>query len=245
MNKCVPTSPGMASETTLHIGIFYHQQLVGEGIAAVLSTRRSLIPGPVLLLDPETIDREIDNHQMDLLILELAYISRHVLNTIRKLRASFPRQKILTVSGMISHHYLHDLMQVVDGYVLRTCSHDLLFKAVDEVLASGRYLCPQLMEEIMDHRVKHPLRDALTLRENEILLSWFSMNSTEEIARKLFISPPTVRTHLKNIREKFGKPSLMKMLFYACQETQFNSDTEPICPYCKSFCTINSKEKKS
>ncbi len=234
----------MNSKTTISMGICYHQQLVAEGIAAAISSRKNLVLEHFLPFENDNCPGEITTTSVELLILEFAYISNPVLLMLGNIRANFPSLKILIVSGMVSRHYLNELMKKADGYVLRTCSHATLFKALDEVLASGKFLCQQLMDEIIDHQLKHPMRNALTLRENEILLSWFSLNSTSEIAKKLYISQPTVRTHLKNIREKFGKPYLMKMLFYACQETQFNSDSEPICPYCKTFCTAKNIVKK-
>ena len=43
---------------------------------------------------------------------------------------------------------------------------------------------------------------ALTLRENEVLLLLAKGMNREEIAAKLFISPETVKMHIKNLYKK-------------------------------------------
>jgi two-component system nitrate/nitrite response regulator NarL len=56
------------------------------------------------------------------------------------------------------------------------------------------------VEQIHSHR--HDPRPRLTPREREILSLAAEGRSGPEIARKLFLSPATVKTHLSNIYEK-------------------------------------------
>ena len=59
------------------------------------------------------------------------------------------------------------------------------------------------------------LKEALTKREVEILTLYCDGLSTEEIARKLFLSAATVDTHKKKIMQKFGVSTLSKLVAVA------------------------------
>jgi DNA-binding CsgD family transcriptional regulator len=62
------------------------------------------------------------------------------------------------------------------------------------------------------------LRPNLTEREREVLVAWFQTESKELVARRLFLSPSTVRTHLQRIRAKYaavGRPALTKAALVA------------------------------
>ncbi|PYE19499.1 DNA-binding CsgD family transcriptional regulator [Williamsia limnetica] len=43
----------------------------------------------------------------------------------------------------------------------------------------------------------------LSAREIEVLRTWFTCDSKSEAARKLFITPATVNTHITRIRDKY------------------------------------------
>lgn len=226
------------SNKTIKICISYHQRLVADGIASILSREKKMVVCKLFLNNPTELKKEISFHKPDILLLEAEYIGPHFIELLEKTRQTFPQLKLLVVSGMISHEILNDLLLIIEGYLLRTCEAEKLLFAVQEVIESGKYLCPRLINTLVDRKgANEQMKQILTPREKEILLLWFNLGSTFHIAEKLHISKTTVRTHLKNIRDKFGKPSSAKLIFYACQENQANGNTNPVCPYCKSVCT--------
>ena len=185
----------------------------------------------------EDISNGIIQHNPDILLFESEQLFPQSLDLLKNIHRIFPTIKLLVVSGLVSHDYLNELMQVIDGYILRTCQADKLVSAVYQINESEKYLCPQVVNSLFNQADHHnQIRQVLSSREREIFLLWFQLEDISAIAEKLHISPSTVRTHLKNIRDKLGNPSLAKMVFYACQENQVTSNSGSVCPYCQSIC---------
>ncbi|WP_081804896.1 helix-turn-helix transcriptional regulator [Draconibacterium orientale] len=47
------------------------------------------------------------------------------------------------------------------------------------------------------------------------------------------MSESTVRTHLKNIRQKLGSINYLQIMIYACQHNLISDNHKPICPNCR------------
>lgn len=226
---------------TIRICISYHQKLVADGMASILSRNKKMIVSKLCMNKLEDLKKEISIHKPQILIFEAEYISPHFIELLEKTRQSYPQLQLLVVSGMVSHELLNELLLIINGYLLRTCEAEKLLFAVQEITETGKFLCPQLINTLLDKKDgETPVKNILTSREKEILLQWFHLGRIFKIAEKLHISETTVRTHLKNIRDKLGKPSSAKLIFYACQENHANGNTNPVCPYCKSVCTVYS-----
>ncbi len=84
-----------------------------------------------------------------------------------------------------------------------------------------------VIEESMETLAVQPLRRcvtrprpvvALSEREIEVMLAWFSADSKDGAARQLFISPATVATHIARVRAKYtvtGRTARTKTALFA------------------------------
>jgi DNA-binding NarL/FixJ family response regulator len=87
------------------------------------------------------------------------------------------------------------------GYVLKDAPPDDIVRAVKRVAEGGAYVDPTLASELVTPRATERL-PALSGREREILGLLANGMSNPEIAAQLFISPETVRTHVRNAMQK-------------------------------------------
>jgi len=87
------------------------------------------------------------------------------------------------------------------GYVLKDAPPDDIVRAVKRVAEGGAYVDPTLASELVTPRATERL-PALSPREREILSMLANGMSNPDIAGKLFISPETVRTHVRNAMTK-------------------------------------------
>jgi DNA-binding NarL/FixJ family response regulator len=87
------------------------------------------------------------------------------------------------------------------GYVLKDAPPDDIVRAVKRVAEGGAYVDPTLASELVSPRATDRL-PALSGREREILGMLANGMSNPDIAAKLFISPETVRTHVRNAMTK-------------------------------------------
>ncbi|MFD9792562.1 response regulator [Streptomyces sp. NPDC059070] len=89
------------------------------------------------------------------------------------------------------------------GYLLKDAPRDELFTAVRAAAAGRTVLSPAVASRLVS-RVRTPARadESLSAREREVLVLVAKGTSNREIARALFISEATVKTHLTHI---YGK----------------------------------------
>ena len=89
----------------------------------------------------------------------------------------------------------------VRGFVLKEAPLTDLVRAVEDVAAGSTYVDPVLAGVLATASVAKDL-PALTPRERDVLRLLADGLSNEEIGRRLFISPETVRTHVRKAMEK-------------------------------------------
>ncbi|MEU1734663.1 response regulator transcription factor [Streptosporangium sp. NPDC020145] len=99
-----------------------------------------------------------------------------------------------------------DIMRAVDagatGYLLKACPPEELFQGI-RAAAKGETVLSAKVAARMMRRMRDP-GPALSAREVEILELLASGAGNREIARRLFITEATVKTHLVHIYGKLG-----------------------------------------
>ena len=220
-----------------HISILisYDQCMVAEGFKAVLSGHEELHVASIKK-NGESLTESILANEIDLLIMEIEDISRDSIQIINKIHTEFPQVKILVISSTPPHELLKPLITIINGYLIRSCSSDKLFLAIHEIFESGKYICSKLISILFKDDEKDNFNIQLTAREKEILFLQFTLKDNCEISKRLHISTTTVRTHLKNIRYKFGDFNQIQMLRYACNKNLHKKQCLPLCPNCRFFC---------
>ena len=229
----------MTNANQIRVLISFDQRLVADGLSAILSRYKDFYLCGQLKHKTVPLE-ELSEYGADVLIIELCDMSVKNIEFVRQVHQSNPELKLLIVSCPVSHTFLEELMHFCNGYLLRTCSSEKVIRAITEICESGKYLCPQLIDTLLKDDHKDMVEIELTARENEILALWFTLNSNLEIADQLNISSATVRSHIKNIRQKFGNASQLQMMIYACQENILPGKFKPMCPNCRSFCSVVS-----
>ncbi|MET8136299.1 response regulator transcription factor [Streptomyces sp. NPDC005251] len=89
------------------------------------------------------------------------------------------------------------------GYLLKDSPRDELFTAV-RAAAEGRTVLSPAVASRLVSAVRAPGNEPLSAREREVLALVAKGTSNREIARELFISEATVKTHLTHLYGKLG-----------------------------------------
>ena len=116
------------------------------------------------------------------------------------------------------------------GYLLKESAPEDLVQAIQQIHRGEPSLHPtiarKVLQEIAHPPDRPPTPDPLTPREAEVLLLVAQGLSNQDIARKLYISDPTVRSHVSNIMSKLHLATRIQAALYALREGLVSLDKE-------------------
>jgi two-component system nitrate/nitrite response regulator NarL len=114
-------------------------------------------------------------------------------------REKLPSRVLMLSAEASGSHVSEAIAMGASGYLAKTADADAIGDAVTAV-ARGQIV---LGEAVSDQDEQQP-GPPLTARELEILALAADGRTGPQIGRELYVSPATVKTHLKNIYEKLG-----------------------------------------
>lgn len=126
---------------------------------------------------------------------------------IRKLKEVMPKVPFIVLTVYEdSEHIFQALKAGASGYLLKRAGPESVLAAVKEAHEGGAPMSTQIARLVVDSFHQPLPADQqsvdLTEREKEILDCLSQGYANKEIAERMFISVPTVRTHLSHIYEK-------------------------------------------
>ncbi len=115
-----------------------------------------------------------------------------------------PHAKVLAICPRAREHSIETALRSgVHGFVRQNCAPGELIGAIQTLAAGALYVCP----EVAQRMAAAFSRDALTLREEEVLRLLARGQCNKTIARELGIAVGTVKTHIKGIMTKLDASS--------------------------------------
>jgi DNA-binding NarL/FixJ family response regulator len=160
--------------------------------------------------------------QPDLILLDLSMPGLDGLSALPRLREAAPSCEVvvLTASGT-EENLLGAIRAGAAGYLLKSEPPERIVEflrgvAQGEAALSGT-VALRLLEQVRsggsrDAGVPDSIAAALSARELEVLLLLDEHLATDEIAKRLFISEHTVRSHVKSLLRKLGVSSRREAL---------------------------------
>lgn len=141
----------------------------------------------------------------DVLVLDISMPGIGGLETIARVLAKAPQQKILVLSAHEDVMHARRVLKAgAAGYVTKRSAADVLMQAIRAVHKGQVYLEPDIAQAMAVEQVsgsKNPL-DALSEKEFKVFIELAKGNSVQEIAEVMSLSPRTIGTHLYNIKQK-------------------------------------------
>jgi DNA-binding NarL/FixJ family response regulator len=189
--------------------------LTRDALAALLQQSGFTVAG--LAADGEGAVERAAELRPDLILLDLSLPGMDGLEALPKLRAAAPTAEVvvLTASGT-EENLLGAIRGGAAGYLLKSEPPERIVEflhgvARGEAALSGS-IARRLLETVRDTGgretgVPDSIAAALTAREVEILLLLGDRLETDEIAKRLFISEHTVRSHVKSVLRKLDVSS--------------------------------------
>lgn len=199
----------------LRIAIVDDHPMVAEGIQSILESYDDVDVVGTLNSGREMID-QLDTLAPDVILMDLNMPDLGGLTATEMVLETRPQTRIVILSMHDSPEYISSaLSHGAMGYLLKDVPTDEIKLAIDTVMGGEQYLCTGAKGAITPK--KGGARDALTGREQTILLQLAQGQSNKEVALTLDISVRTVETHRKNIKRKLGISSTAGLTRYALE----------------------------
>ena len=135
----------------------------------------------------------------------------------RRRKDAYPGIPVVLYSGYGDRALLLEALDVgVEGFVLKEAPLDDLVRAVEVVAGGGTYVDPVLAGSLAASAGERSPQ--LTQRERDVLRLLADGLSNDDIGKRLFISPETVRTHLRKAMDKLGAETRTQAVALALRE---------------------------
>ncbi|WP_245817649.1 response regulator transcription factor [Geodermatophilus saharensis] len=184
--------------------------LLREGLVRLLEEAGTTVVAAVG--DGPSLVRAVSQLRPDVAVVDVRMPPTHTDEGLRaavEVRRAVPGTAVLVLSQYVEVAYADELLadgRGGAGYLLkdRVTDLDQLLAALDDVVAGGTVLDPQVVAQLFARRrADDPVR-RLTAREREVLGLIAEGHSNTAIARVLVVTPGAVEKHTQRIFAKLG-----------------------------------------
>lgn len=155
----------------------------------------------------------------DLIILDISMPGRGGLDVLKEIHALRPLTPVLMLSMHAERQFAVRAFRAgASGYLTKASAGAELIRAVERVLAGGRYVSTVLAEQlafVLGGGGSDQLHERLSDREFEILRLIASGKTVKEIAGELSLSGNTISTYRSRILEKMAMQTNAELTHYA------------------------------
>lgn len=224
----------------ISVGLVDDQQLVRAGFAMVIGSQEDLEVLWEAADGQDAVDKARD-HPVDVILMDVRMPGMDGITATTRIIDSSPGSRIIVLTTFDNDDYVVDSIAAgASGFLLKDVDPEDLLQGIRVVAAGESVLAAastaRLLKRVRPmlgrggsgregagHESHAPadteqalsLPDPLTPRETEILTLVARGHTNSEIAEELFISMPTVKTHVGQILRKTGSRDRVQAVIFA------------------------------
>jgi len=196
----------------------------------LIEDHQALREGLQLLLGQQGIDvlatagtkaegqRLVEQHKPDVALIDIALGDESGIDLTAQLIDSDPERRIVLYTGS---NEIEKLISGLDsgarGYALKEGTQAELVTALQTVAEGGTYVDPRLHPALLSRRATQTQK-SLSKREREIMDLLAQGLTGEQVAARLFLSPETIKTHIRNAMNKLEANTRVHAIAIALRE---------------------------
>jgi two-component system, NarL family, response regulator LiaR len=144
----------------------------------------------------------------DVVVMDIGLPRLDGIAATQQIKAALPSVRVVMLtSHMAETEVIAALSSGADAYCIKGANVDRLVGAIAAAMEGATYLDPQIARRVIEH-LKPPSPKSniaqLSQRELEVLKLMVEGKSNPEIAEALYLSPNTVKTHVRGIMNKLS-----------------------------------------
>jgi DNA-binding NarL/FixJ family response regulator len=206
----------------IRIVIADDQSMVRSGFRSLLSTELD-IEVVAEAEDGERAVAAVKRHRPDVVLMDIRMPVLDGLAATRRLVAEGSTARVLVITTFDLDEYVFEALRAgASGLLLKDATAEELVRAVRVLGAGDALLDPSVTKRVIEAFAQTPAREAkdarlemLTEREIDVLQLLARGLSNAEIARELFVSEATSKTHVSHILMKLGLRDRVQAVIHA------------------------------
>jgi two-component system, NarL family, response regulator DegU len=193
---------------SIKVMIVDDHNLVREGLKAVFDQGDEIDVVGEAGSGEEAIEM-VNKVKPDVILMDISMPGMNGIQATKLIRDANPDAKIVILTMLDQEGYVYEAIKAgATGYMLKSTSSDELVNAIQTVNEGKALLHPdataQLLKEFVTLAQNKAKDYGLSNREMEVLQLLSEGNTNKEIAKALWISEQTVKTHVAHIFDKLG-----------------------------------------
>ncbi|MFZ1029839.1 MAG: response regulator transcription factor [Limnoraphis robusta] len=146
----------------------------------------------------------------DLILMDIGLPRMDGIEATKKIKQALPETRIVMLTSHTAEtEVIAALSSGADAYCIKGASIDRLYAAIEAASDGATYLDPQVAKYVINHlQPPAPQNDRkntnLSPREFEVLQLMVEGKTNVEIAEELYLSPNTIKTHVRGIMNKLS-----------------------------------------
>ena len=168
----------------------------------------------------------VEKHKPDVIVIDISMPELNGIDAIQQMLPLHPHMQVVVLSIHETKPYVYRALKAgAKGYLLKETAGLEVVDAVRAVHRSERYLSQRISDVLMDAAFLHleasidfSLLETLSPREREILQLVAEGKTSQEIGKRLFISPKSVDTYRSRLMHKIGVEDMAGLIKFAIQQ---------------------------
>lgn len=144
----------------------------------------------------------------DVIVMDIGLPRMDGIEATQRIKAELPEIRIVMLTSHTSENeVIAALSSGADAYCIKGTNVDRLLAAISAAQEGATYLDPQIARRVIENlKPPSPPNNVgqLSQRETEVLKLMVEGYSNPEIAAALYLSPNTVKTHIRGIMNKLA-----------------------------------------
>lgn len=158
---------------------------------------------------------QLKTAQVDVVLCDIHMPGMGGLEAIRRMQARYPDVGLIAVTAEADAALARSVLEAgVHGYVTKDAPPHELITAIDHARHKTRFISSRIAQEIALQSMRKTTDpfDALSSREQQVLMMILEGKSNQFISDALCVSPKTVSTYKVRLQEKLGVSNDIELL---------------------------------